>query len=111
MHPTHSARHGDGHTWFFSGVPRKDDGQAKAVMSSEEHSVESILNVMLGQVDWAESRVCMASQFRAMVEHSTKLHGLGGCMRDCGGVHRHLEVVAEELRSAVTFIFDCAWGE
>ena len=107
LHPTHSARHGDGHTWFFSGALWKDDGQAKAVTSSEEHLVESVLNVMLGQLDWAELRVCMASQFCATVENPTKLHGLGGCMRDHGGVHRHPGVVAEELRSAVTFIFDC----
>ena len=48
LHPAHSAQHGDGHAWFFSGAPWEDNGQAKAVMSLEEHSVESVLDVMLG---------------------------------------------------------------
>ena len=66
---------------------REDDGQMKAILSSEEHSVESILDVMLGQVDEATSRVSMMSQLHAPMEHPTKLHGLRGHMWDSGGVH------------------------
>ena len=58
MDPAHGV---DGYKGFFPSIAGKDDGQAKAVSSPEEHAVESIFDVMFGQVDGAMSRVRVAS--------------------------------------------------
>jgi hypothetical protein len=47
--PTHGAGHGYGYKLGLSFVAGEDDGQARAVRGVEKHSVEAILDVMLGE--------------------------------------------------------------
>lgn len=64
--PAHRARHRDGHELRFSFVLGEDDGEARTVGGLEEHAVEPVLDVVLGEVDRTELGVRVSDA----LEHS-----------------------------------------
>jgi hypothetical protein len=76
------------------------------VLGLEEHSVETVLDVMLGEEHRAELGVRVTDIAEDSVQSSSELHGLGRGMWSCGLVDRVPGVVTEESWSAVALILD-----
>ena len=81
MPPSHCRGHRDGHELWFVLVPREYQGEAWAVLRSEEHAVEPVLDVVLAESRRAELRVGMSYLIEDTVEGTSELHGFGGSMR------------------------------
>jgi hypothetical protein len=78
LHPAHGAGHRDGNQLVFAVVDWQDDGEARAVVSPEEHAVKAVLNVVFAHVGWPEGRVGVARAVEEAAEGAAKLHGLRG---------------------------------
>ena len=106
LRPTHGTRHRDGHELVFVGIAREDDGEARGVRSAQEHAVESVLDVVLGQVDRAVLGVRVAYAAHNAEECAAELHGFRGSARESRVVHGVPGVVAQEPRLSIAFVFD-----
>ena len=84
----------------------KDDREARAIVRSKEQTVEPILDVELGKVDGAILGIRVANAAEDSLERTTKLHGLGRCVRQGFLVNRIPRMVTQDSGLAFPLFLD-----
>ena len=114
MDPTHGAGHGYGYKLGLTLVLREDQSKPRAISGSQEHAVETILDVMLAGFHRPISGMGVADLVQQAVQGSPKLHGLGRSVRQGGDVDGVPSpgpgVIAKQAGLAIAFILDSSRG-
>ena len=111
--------HGGGHRYrdelCLAVVLWQDESKPEAVRGIEEHTVESVLEVVLAGARWPELRVSVSDLRQDVSQCPSKLHGLRRSMMHCRLVNRRPVplpgVVAQQARFTVSFFLDCGGRE
>jgi hypothetical protein len=94
---------------FFLFVLGEDDSKPGAVTGLEKHPVETILDVVLGQVHRAVAGVGVPHLSQDSMQGAAELHGFRRGVRQCGIVHGTPGVIAQESGLALSFFLDRGW--
>jgi hypothetical protein len=94
LYPTHGQDQMEPNEGLFSWSAREHDPKLGDVFRIDPNSVESICNVDLGQVHWAQARVGHRDLLQNAPQGLTKLHGFVGCEWDGVQIHQEERVIA-----------------